>query len=129
MSHILMVDDDVEWLQLNQELLQGQGFAVTTATDGVEALKAVIKEDVDVILCDMMMPNMAGDMFYQAIERTKPHLCHRFIVITGHEGHPKVEAFIKRTKTVVLYKPVNMAKLMGYLNLAFKSAEKEKSKA
>jgi len=124
-----MVDDDVEWLELNQELLQGHGFVVSTATDGVEALKAVMKQDVDVILCDMMMPNMAGDMFFQAIERTKPHLCRRFIVITGHEGHPKVEAFIKRTKTVVLYKPVNMAKLMGYINLALKSADKEKSRS
>lgn len=123
-----MVDDDVEWLQLNQELLQGQGIAVTTATDGVEALKAVMKYDVDAIICDMMMPNMAGDMFYQAIERTKPHLCRRFIVVTGHEGHPKVNDFIKRTKTVVLYKPVNMSKLMGYLRLALKSAEKEKTK-
>jgi DNA-binding NtrC family response regulator len=122
-----MVDDDIEWLQLNQELLQSQGYVVSTATDGVEALKAVMKEEVDVILCDMMMPNMAGDMFYQAIERTKPHLCRRFIVITGHEGHPKVEAFIKRTKTVVLYKPVNMAKLMGYLNLAVKSPGNEKT--
>lgn len=126
MMHILMVDDDVEWLQLNQELLQSHGYAVTTATDGVEALKAVMKYDVDAILCDMMMPNMAGDMFYKAIERTKPHLCRRFIVITGHEGDSKVDAFIKRTKTVVLYKPVNMAKLMGYLKLALQSSEKAK---
>ncbi len=128
MRHVLMVDDDLEWLQLNKELLEGKGFRVSTATDGVEALKAVMKEDVDVILCDMMMPNMAGDMFFQAIERTKPHLCRRFIVITGHEGHPKVDAFIKRTKTVVLYKPVNMAKLIGFLNLALKSAENDNSK-
>lgn len=117
-----MVDDDVEWLELNKELLESHGYTVSTATDGVEALKIIIKQDVDVILCDMMMPNMAGDMFYQAIERTKPHLCRRFIVITGHEGHPKLEAFLKRTKTVVLYKPMNMAKLLGFLELAMKSA-------
>lgn len=129
MKHILMVDDDVEWLQLNQELLQSHGYAVTTATDGLEALKALMKFDVDAIVCDMMMPNMAGDMFYQAVERTKPHLCRRFIVVTGHEGHPKVDAFIKRTRTVVLYKPVNMNKLMGYVNMALKSGENETPKS
>ena len=30
------------------------------------------------------MPTMAGDMFYLAVQKTKPQLCSRFLFVTGH---------------------------------------------
>ena len=50
--------------------------------------------DYSVILCDMVMPNLAGDMFYVAVERVKPHLCRRIVFVTGHQGDRKVDEFI-----------------------------------
>ena len=52
-----------------------------------------------------MMPNLPGDMFYLAVERTKPQLCKKFIFMTGFAGDPKWQAFISRVKGVVLAKP------------------------
>ena len=73
--------------------------------------------DFDVIICDLMMPTMPGDMFYLAVERVKPHLCGRFIFVTSYEGNPKIEAFFKKVNGIVLYKPTTLGKLMGTLNL------------
>lgn len=114
---ILVVDDDVELAMMYQELLGSQGFFVNTASNGVEGLKYIMAHDVDAIICDIMMPQMPGDMFYMAVERTKPDLCKRFIFVTSYEGNPKVEAFFKKINSIVLYKPVTMGKLVGTLNL------------
>jgi CheY-like chemotaxis protein len=111
--HVLIVDDDVPLLESFKEMLQMNGFRVSTATNGVEALKTVMSQDVDAILCDLMMPNMAGDMFYLAVERTKPRLCRRFIFVTGYENDPKFGPFLKRINAVVLNKPVTMDKLLS----------------
>jgi len=58
-----------------------------------------------VILCDMMMPTLPGDMFYLAVERMRPHLCDRFIFMTGYKGDGKVADFIKKVNGTILNKP------------------------
>ena len=115
--HVMVVDDDVELAMIYKELLGSQGYSVIVAPDGVEALKEIMRQQVDAIICDMMMPNMAGDMFFLAVERVKPQLCNRFIFVTSYEGNPKIEAFFKKVNGVVLYKPVTLGKLTGTLNL------------
>ena len=115
--NVMVVDDDVELAMIYKELLGSQGYSVVVAPDGVEALKEIMRQEVDAIICDMMMPNMAGDMFYMAVERVKPQLCNRFIFVTAYEGNPKIEAFLKKVNGVVLYKPVTLGKLTGTLNL------------
>jgi two-component system cell cycle sensor histidine kinase/response regulator CckA len=122
MRHVLLIDDDQQALELYKEMLQTNDCLVSTFTSGVEALKKVMEADVEAIFCDLMMPTMAGDMFYKAVQRVKPHLCARFVFITGYEGHPRFEEFIKKEKPVVLYKPVTMGKLIGTLNLVCKRA-------
>ncbi|MFA6547027.1 MAG: response regulator [Limisphaerales bacterium] len=116
-SSVLVVDDDVELAMMYKELLGSQGYIVNTAPNGVEALKLIMRHDVDAIICDMMMPHMPGDMFFTAVERVKPHLCHRFIFVTSYEGNPKIETFFKKVNGIVLYKPTTLGKLMGTLNL------------
>ena len=120
MKHVLLIDDDQDVLDSYREMLEANDCMVSAFTNGVDALKRVMEMDVDAIFCDLMMPRMAGDMFYKAIERVKPNLCSRFIFITGYEGHPRFEEFIKREKPVVLYKPVTMGKLIGTLNVVLK---------
>lgn len=116
-SNILVVDDDVELAMMYRELLGSVGFDVVTAANGVDALNYIMSNLPDAIICDIMMPNMPGDMFYIAVQRVKPELCERFIFVTSYEGNPRIEAFFKANKSFVLYKPVTLDKLMGNLNL------------
>ena len=102
---ILLLEDDPELAALLEDHLNSQGFLVSYVKSGVEGLKRVMMGDFDIILCDMMMPNLSGDMFYLAVERTKPQLCKRFIFMTGHKGDPKIDAFIRKVRGLMLWIP------------------------
>ena len=115
---ILLLDDDLELATTLKELLESRNYLVTTAMNGVEGLREVMDTDFDVIICDMMMPHMPGDMFYRAVQRTKPKLCARFVFITGHSGNPKVTDFIESVGGLVLFKPVLIEDLIGMISVA-----------
>ncbi len=102
---ILVLDDDKDFIFLLKEFLIDQHFDVIAVENGVEGVKQVMASDFDIILCDMAMPKLPGDMFFLAVERTKPHLCKRFIFMTGHSGDPKITEFIRRVKGLALWKP------------------------
>jgi len=114
-KRVLIVEDDLELLNVYEALLGGFQFEVQTATDGVVALKMVLAQDMDAILCDLRMPELDGDLFYSAVERSKPHLCNRFIFMTAAGDDPKYHGFLKRVKSPVLHKPVHPAKLLEEL--------------
>src|SRR5438034_11627317 len=80
---ILLLEDDREFATMLRVYLEDEAFKVTEVENGVEGLRKVMATDFDIILCDMLMPNLAGDMFYMAVERTKPQLAKRFIFMTG----------------------------------------------
>lgn len=117
---ILVLDDDKDLVFLLKEYLLTENFEVTAVENGVEGVKHVMAADFDVILCDMMMPKLPGDMFYVAVERTKPHLCKRFIFMTGHKGNPKVDEFIRKVKGLMLWKPFEMYVLLEAINTVLK---------
>ena len=113
---ILLVDDDIELADTLKALLESHNFVVTTAANGVEALGEVMDMDFDVIICDMVMPSLAGDMFYLAVKKTKPRLCDRFLFITGHSDNPRVDEFLKKTNGLVLFKPVLKEELVPMIS-------------
>ena len=57
---ILIVDDDVDTLRLVGLMLQRQGYQITAATNGEQGLERAFEERPDVILLDVMMPDMDG---------------------------------------------------------------------
>jgi len=122
---ILLLDDDIELADTLKLLLESRNFLVTTVKNGVEGLHEVMSMDFDVVMCDMMMPTMPGDMFYLAVQRTKPHLCNRFIFITGHSGNPKIDDFLKKVDAIVLYKPVSTKDLVNAISFVLKKSQGE----
>ena len=102
---VLILEDDAVLADILKEALEGQRYVVTVVTNGAEGLKRVLADEFEIILCDMVMPNFPGDMFYLAVERARPHLCNRFIFMTGHQGDRKIEQFIRRIRGLMLWKP------------------------
>ncbi|MBO9367262.1 MAG: response regulator [Chloroflexi bacterium] len=59
-ARILIVDDDPLLIELFSILLKAHGYEVLRAGNGVEALEKIEKENPDLILLDLMMPDMDG---------------------------------------------------------------------
>ena len=121
---ILLLDDDTDLSDALKELLEARNFVVTTATDGAGGLREVMQMDFDVIICDLLMPGMPGDMFHLAVKTVKPHLAERFLFITGHKGNPKVDEFLKGIDALVLFKPVLIDELVRMISLVLQRGEK-----
>lgn len=117
---ILLVDDDRELADTLKDLLESRNFVVAVQPNGAAALREVQAVDYDVIVCDMLMPKMGGDLFYLAVKKIKPELADRFVFITGNADEPKVESFLKSIDALVIYKPVLMEELVGMISMVLK---------
>ena len=59
-SKIMLVEDDTNLSEIYQARLEAEGYTVTSAKDGEEALALAVKEHPDLIICDVMMPKISG---------------------------------------------------------------------
>jgi DNA-binding response OmpR family regulator len=109
---VLLLEDDPAFKEIMTDFLTESGYTVVAVQNGVEGVHEVLASDFEVILCDMMMPTLPGDMFYRAVERMRPHLCERFIFMTGHRGNHKVIDFVMSVNGAVLGKPFHVDDLL-----------------
>jgi len=80
---VLVVDDSLTTRTLERNILEAAGYRVRTATDGTEALRALIEQPPDVIVCDVEMPNMDG---FELAKRVKSDARWRdipFVLVTS----------------------------------------------
>lgn len=68
-KNILVVDDEPKILEVISALLESRGFRVFSAEDGVKALEIFNKENISLVLLDLMMPGMSGEEVCVAIRR------------------------------------------------------------
>lgn len=111
--HVLIVDDDARLADFFKRLLELHGYDAQVASDGKLALKHVLEQPTDAVLCDLQMPLLEGDLFYATVERVKPSLARRFIFITGLTEDPHFHSFVTTVDAPVLQKPVPMEKLVA----------------
>jgi CheY-like chemotaxis protein len=123
-QRILVVEDDSELAGLLDYYLRGHGYQVTCVSNGVEALRSVMENDYDAVLCDMVMPRMPGDMFFMAVRRVRPHLCDRFIFLTAHQESSRIKEFLTQMSGAVLRKPFHLEDLMLMLMRVFSGQER-----
>lgn len=122
-KNVLLVDDDEALANTLKLLLESHNFIVTTARNGADALREIMAFDFDVIICDMMMPKMAGDLFYLGVQKVKPHLTSRFLFVTGHADNPKVDTFLKSIDANVIFKPVLTEELVRMISFVLKRSQ------
>ncbi len=83
MFHILIVEDDKELRELFSTVLLKNGYKTTGAKDGIEALNVLDKEYIDLIISDIMMPNMDGFELIKSIRDAQFNL--PILMITAKE--------------------------------------------
>jgi DNA-binding response OmpR family regulator len=112
---VLLLDDETAFTSLLKDALESLHYRLTIVPTGAEGVKQILATDFDAIICDMVMPNFPGDLFYQAVQRARPHLCRRFIFATGHKDDARIVEFIKQTGRIALWKPFEMRELLEAL--------------
>lgn len=105
-KRILIVDDDILSL-LMKAILQGEGFEVEIAKDGIEGLEKVNLGEYHVIISDCEMPRMKGDRFYLEVQKLNQDLVKRIIFISGN-----INEFIMSTGNRFLSKPFSNQQLI-----------------
>lgn len=108
LEKILILEDDQDFSAVLKDFLESVPYDVVTVENGVDGVREIMKHDFSVIVCDMMMPKLSGDMFYWAVQRVKPEACDRFIFITGYRTDPKIDRFIREIRGTILPKPFHM---------------------
>jgi CheY-like chemotaxis protein len=122
MPYILVVEDEAELSRILKEHFEKEGYRVEAVEDGAAALRRVIHSDFHAVVCDMVMPHMAGDMFYLAVKKVRPRLCERFVFITGHGETPSVREFLNGISERVIAKPFNLEDLTAAVRHATKGS-------
>ena len=89
-KRILVVDDEEAIRVLLSEILTDEGFEVVTASGGREAIDYIENEHFDLVISDMVMPDVNGVEVLQAAFRTDPE--YAVIIITGF---PSVDTAVK----------------------------------
>jgi CheY-like chemotaxis protein len=117
---VLLLEDRDDFRSVLHDYLVSRFYQVTSVRSGVEGLREITKDTFDLILCDMMMPQGGGEMFYWAVTRVRPGAGRRFIFFTGYQNNPAIEFFFQRVNAPVLIKPFKMAALDSAISDVFR---------
>jgi PAS domain S-box-containing protein len=109
---ILLVDDEEPILALGEQTLSKLGYQVITATDGESALEIYReqKEQIDLIILDLMMPGMGGMRCLEKILEIDPHA--KVVISTGYSFASSPEQNIERSPRGYLSKPFDIRDML-----------------
>ncbi len=110
---VLLVDDDMTVLSGFRRCLQAEDISIEFALSGAQALRRMLSEKPpDVVVCDMLLPDISGIEVYQRAVAAEPSYRQRFAVATGASSVPAVALFLGSFGGPVLFKPVEPAQLI-----------------
>ena len=102
-GRILVVEDDATLREALQDTLLDGGYEVVTAADGQAALLAMDEERVDLVISDVQMDRMDGQVLLREVRRRRPEL--PFVMITAHGSVEDAVHAMRGGATDYLLKP------------------------
>lgn len=121
---LLLVDDEAKFLKSIAGRFELQGFDVTTATSGKEAIESAEKGLFDVAVVDLKMPGMDGEQVLKTLKER-----HNYLEIIILTGHATIDAAVKCSKLGAfqfLEKPYAFEKLVETIKDAYEERLKKK---
>jgi len=112
-GRVLVVDDDEHAVEILYRLLEREGFEVLRARSGKEALAVVAEQDVDVILLDVMMPEMDGFAVCGALRRDERTRDIPVLLLTAKDDMETRVLGMKLGVSEFLTKPINKRELFA----------------
>jgi len=116
---LLLVDDEVGYVEVLSKRLTRRGFKVTTATSGSEAIRALRNWDFDAAVLDLKMEDMDGIEVLKIFKRMEPSV--KVIMLTGHGSERAAREGIEHGAFDYLIKPTNIQDLIARIREAVAS--------
>lgn len=110
MFHILVVEDNPDMLELFCTVLSDNGYQCIPATDGLKALNIMEREYIDLIIADIMMPEMDGYEFTRTIREAKIEL--PILMVTAKDQFDDMQKGFRAGTDDYMVKPVNVKELV-----------------
>jgi CheY-like chemotaxis protein len=117
---VLVVDDDELVLIAIQELLTPLGFSVTTCPSGPEALQRVAGDRFDLIILDVIMPEMDGFEVCQKIRQLDSYTETPVMMLTAKSGEEDKQRGLEVGANLYLPKPIAPRRLITLVEEAMK---------
>jgi len=110
---ILLVDDNEELLELLRLSFKGAGFSIVTATNGLEALKKARSLLPDLVLLDLMLPELDGFAVCETLRKDPATASVPILLLSGMSGQFAKYAGIESGGTDFITKPASPTALLA----------------
>lgn len=117
---ILVVEDEPAIVDFLERGLRAEGFAVESATDGVEGTRRALSDDLDLIVLDMMLPGRSGAELLVTVREARPTL--PVIVLTARGELEDRVAGLDAGAVDYLVKPFALAELVARIRAQMRAA-------
>jgi DNA-binding response OmpR family regulator len=108
---VLVVEDEPTVGGLIADVLRDEGMRVDVLRDGESALERAEHEEYDLVICDLKMPGMDGQKFFQSLGKRRNPLQRRVLFVTGDVMAPRTQEFLERHRLPYVAKPFRVEEL------------------
>lgn len=121
---ILVIDDDYFMQKLLEVLLKNEGHLVFAASNPEEAYKIISAQPIDIITCDVFMPDVDVFSFIETV-KSSPALSEiPIIIITAASNHPRIQSTLGSGVCCIVEKPFNIQTVRSAIEKAI-SAQRD----
>jgi two-component system cell cycle sensor histidine kinase/response regulator CckA len=105
---ILLVDDEEQILEVSKEMLKVLGYTVHTANSGRKAIAIyrAHKDDIDMVILDMIMPDLSGGETYDKLKKINPHV--KVLLSSGYSIDSQASEILERGCDGFIQKPFDL---------------------
>ncbi len=121
---ILIVDDDVDVLDRLRRVLENRGFSVITAKSGAEGISRAIETKPELVLLDLVLPDMHGLEVLEELRRLSPK--SKVVIISAFAGVSDAVRAIKLGASDILVKPFHIEELVSTVKRTLEEARLER---
>ncbi|MFA5810347.1 MAG: response regulator [Thermoleophilia bacterium] len=115
---VLLVDDETDYLEITAKRLTRRGYEVATAVDCMTGLAIIADSQVNVVVLDMMLPDMDGNDCLREIRKGHPSM--GVIMLTGHASVHTGLTCLENGANDYCLKPVPLDELVEKIEIVYR---------
>ena len=129
MTKILLIDDEEAYLENLNTLLEEEGFETVTASNGMDGIDAAKTSQPDLIVCDIMLPDISGYMILEELRKRESTKLIPFIFLTAKAEMTDLRKGMNLGADDYITKPFSVKELTSAINTRLKKNKLLRSKA